>query len=44
MNCSANLDFLKENTPLRYEAFPKDWIKKVPVDYRRRRRFQRMAG
>ncbi len=25
MNCSAYLDFIKENTPLRYDAYPKDW-------------------
>jgi hypothetical protein len=25
MSCSAYLDFIKENTPLRYEAYPKDW-------------------
>lgn len=27
MNCSAFLEYLNENTPLRYSAFPKDWIK-----------------
>jgi len=27
MSCSAYLDFIKENTPLRYDAFPKDWTK-----------------
>jgi len=26
MSCSAYLDFIKENTPLRYDAYPKDWI------------------
>ena len=27
MSCSAYLDFIKENTPLRYDAYPKDWTK-----------------
>jgi hypothetical protein len=27
MNCSAYLDFIKENTSLRYDAYPKDWTK-----------------
>jgi len=27
MVCSAYLDFIKENTSLRYDAFPKDWIR-----------------
>ncbi len=25
MSCSDYLDFIKENTPLRYDPFPKDW-------------------
>ena len=25
MSCSAYLDFIKENTALRYDAYPKDW-------------------
>jgi hypothetical protein len=28
MDCSSYLDFIKENTSLRYDAFPKDWTKK----------------
>ena len=28
MNCTAYLDYIRENTSLRYNAFPKDWIKK----------------
>jgi uncharacterized protein YeaO (DUF488 family) len=28
MTCSAYLDFIKENTSLRYDAYPKDWTKK----------------
>jgi hypothetical protein len=28
MSCSAYLDFIKDNTPLRYDAYPKDWTKK----------------
>jgi hypothetical protein len=28
MSCSAYLDFIKENTPLKYDAYPKDWIEK----------------
>jgi len=27
MSCSAYLDFIKENTTLRYDAYPKDWTK-----------------
>ena len=27
MSCSDYLDFIKENTPLRYDAYPKDWTK-----------------
>jgi len=27
MSCSAYLDFIKENTLLRYDAYPKDWTK-----------------
>jgi hypothetical protein len=27
MTCPAYLDFLNENTPLRYDAYPKDWTK-----------------
>jgi hypothetical protein len=25
MTCPAYLDFIKDNTPLRYDAYPKDW-------------------
>jgi len=25
MSCAAYLDYIKENTPLRYDAYPKDW-------------------
>jgi protein-S-isoprenylcysteine O-methyltransferase Ste14/C-terminal processing protease CtpA/Prc len=28
MNCTAYLDYIRKNTSLRYDAFPKDWIKK----------------
>ena len=28
MTCSAYLDFIKEHTPLKYDAYPKGWIKK----------------
>jgi hypothetical protein len=27
MSCSAYLDFIEENTSLRYDAYPKDWTK-----------------
>jgi hypothetical protein len=27
MTCPVYLDFIKENTPLRYDAYPKDWTK-----------------
>jgi len=27
MACSSYLDFIKDNTPLRYDAYPKDWTK-----------------
>jgi len=27
MSCSAYLDHIKEDTPLRYDAFPKDWTR-----------------
>jgi hypothetical protein len=27
MTCPAYLDFIKDNTPLRYDAYPKDWTK-----------------
>jgi len=27
MVCPAYLDFIKDNTPLRYDAYPKDWTK-----------------
>jgi hypothetical protein len=27
MTCSAYLDFINDNTPLRYDAYPKDWTK-----------------
>jgi protein-S-isoprenylcysteine O-methyltransferase Ste14 len=28
MNCTAYLNYIRENTSLRYDAFPKDWTKK----------------
>jgi hypothetical protein len=28
MSCLAYLDFIKDNSPLRYDAYPKDWTKK----------------
>lgn len=28
LTCSAYLDFIKEDTSLRYDAYPKDWTKK----------------